>query len=200
MNLISYLIIFSHVLYISLAMIIQHHYPFTNVVKVDSSIKNIKRQNMTSYSYFMQSSTVSSTINDRITSTNKLISSTKDPFIAVSSHQLNITSTNDAALVKSAMINKINNHVSLNHFDFTNNIKVLRKSAVALCIALVTSCATSSNEVVLAATVEPTHQSSLEMNILPVGLEPDIVDLETLKVFRVSIDCLVGCLVSWLVS
>ena len=184
-------------------MIIQHHYPFTNVVKVDSSIKNIKRQNMRSYSYFMQSSTVSSTINDSITSTNKLISSTKDPFIAVSSHQLNITSTNDAALVKSAMINKINNHVSLNHFDFTNNIKVLRKSAVALCIALVTSYATSSNEVVLqrsnAATVEPTHQSSLEMNILPVGLEPDIVDLETLKVFRVSIDCLVGWLVSWLV-
>ncbi len=177
-------------------MIIQHHYPFTNVVKVDSSIKNIKRQNMRSYSYFMQSSTVSSTINDRITSTNKLISSTKDPFIAVSSHQLNITSTNDAALVKSAMINKINSHVSLNHFDFTNNIKVLRKSAVALCIALVTSYATSSNEVVLAATVESTHQSSLEMNILPVALEPDIIDLETLKVFRVSIGWLV---VSWLV-
>jgi hypothetical protein len=179
-------------------MIIQHHYPFTNVVKVDSSIKNIKRQNMRSYSYFMQSSTVSSTINDSITSTNKLISSTKDPFIAVSSHQLNITSTNDAALVKSAMINKINNHVSLNHFDFTNNIKVLRKSAVALCIALVTSYATSSNEVVLAATVEPTHQTSLEMNILPVGLEPDIIDLETLKVFRVSIGWLVGWLVGWL--
>jgi len=176
-------------------MIIQHHYPFTNVVKVDSSIKNVKRQNMRSYSYFMQSSTVSSTINDSITSTNKLISSTKDPFIAVSSHQLNITSTNDAALVKSAMINKINNHVSLNHFDFTNNIKVLRKSVVALCIALVTSYATSSNEVVLAATVEPTHQTSLEMNILPVALEPDIIDLETLKVFRVSIGWLVGWLV-----
>ena len=180
-------------MYISLALIIQHHYPFTNVVKVDSSIKNIKRQNMRSYSYFMQSFTVSSTINDSITSTNKLISSTKDPFIAVSSHQLNITSTNDAALVESAMINKINSHVSWNHFDFTNNIKVLRKSAVALCIALITSYTTSSNEVVLAATVQPTHQSSLEMNILPVALEPDIIDLETLKVFRVSIGWLVGC-------
>jgi hypothetical protein len=141
----------------------------------------------------MQSSTAINAIIDSITSTNKLISSTEDPLIAVSSHQLIITGTNEAALVESAIINKINDHVSSNHFDFTNNIKVLRKSAIALCIALVTSYSTPSNEVVLAATVEPTHQYSLEMNILPVALEPDIVDLETLKVFRVSIGWLVDC-------
>lgn len=173
---------------ISSAFIIQHHHPFTNVVKVHSI--NIKRHKTRSCSYnFMQSSTViTTTITDSL-------ASAKDPSIPVSSHQNINAGTNDnAALVKSTPISKdkkINNHVSSsNHFDFTYNIKFLCQSAVALCIALITS----SNEVVVhAASMEPqTHQSSLEMNILPVAVEPDIVDLESLKVFRVSIGWLVG--------
>ena len=200
MNLISYLIIISHVMHNILALIIihQHHHPFTNVVKVHNI--NIKRQNIRSCSYFMQSSTVIKTITDSISSTDSLMSSSSDdPFIDLSSYQHIITGgTNDAALVESTSClwrplskdDKINNHLSSsNHFDFTHNINVLRKSAVSLCIALITSCITSSNEVVLAASMEPTHQSSLEMNILPVALEPDIVDLDSLKIFRVSVGC-----------
>lgn len=183
---------------LALIIIHQHHHLFTNVVKVHSI--NIKRLNKRSCSYFIQSSIVLKTISGSISSTDALMSSTSDdPFIDVSPYQHIITGgTNDAALFESTSClwrslsrdNKINNHLSSsNHFDFTHNINVLRKSAVSLCIALITSCITSSNEVVLAASMEPTHQSSLEMNILPVALEPDIVDLDSLKIFRVSVGC-----------